>query len=197
MLQTLRDNAKKTKILLNDTFFRDLNWFNVFLSQCNGVTFYDNLTCQSEIHLDASLTGLGAVFDNMIYSLPFEKNYMGYNIVQLEILNILVACKVWATHWANKRIKIWCDNLAVVEVLNSWKSRDETLATCARNIWMLSAMCNFDIILFHIPGRDNTIADLLSRWTNSYQDNEKLYQLVPAATWIYTNIELTFLNYII
>ena len=59
-----------------------------------------------------------------------------------------------------------------MEVLNSGKSRDETLATCARNIWMLSAMYNFDIILYHIPGKDNTIADLLSRWTNSYQDNE-------------------------
>ena len=192
MRQTLRDNADKTKILLTDTFFRDLNWFNLFLSQYNGVTFYDNLTCQAEIHLDASLTGLGAVFDNMIYSLPFEKNYMSYNIVQLEILNILVACKVWPNHWANKRIKIWCDNLAVVEVLNSGKSCDETLAICARNIWMLSAMYNFDIILYHIPGKENNIADLLSRWTNSYQDNEKLYQLVPNATWIHTRIELTF-----
>ena len=64
---------------------------------------------------------------------------MGYNIVQLEILNILVACKIWATHWYNRRIKIWCDNLAVVEVLNSGKSRNYILATCARNIWLLSS----------------------------------------------------------
>ena len=197
MLQVLRDNADKIKILLTEQFARDLNWFNLFLSQYNGVTFYDNLICQAEMHLDASLTGLGAVFNDMIYNLPIEKGYMGYNIVQLEILNILVACKVWATHWANKRIKIWCDNLAVVEVLNSGKSRDDTLATCARNIWMLSAMYNFDILVYHISGKNNIIADLLSRWTNSYQDNEKLHQLLPNATWINTNIKLTFLNYII
>ena len=102
MLKTLQDNASKQKILLNAQFFRDLHWFNVFLSQYNGVTFYDNLTCNAEIHLDASLTGLGAIFDKMVYSLPIERNYMGYNIVQLEILNILVACKVWAPHWSNK-----------------------------------------------------------------------------------------------
>ena len=107
---------------------------------------------------------------------------MGYNIVELEIFNILVACKVWAAHWSNKRIKIWCDNLVVVEVLNSGRSRDDTLATCTRNIWLLSVIYDFDIILYHIPGRDNTIADLLSRWTNSHKDYEKLYQLVPAAT---------------
>ena len=174
-----------------------MNWFNVFRSQYNGVTFYDNLTCNAEIHLDASLTGLGAIFDNMVYSLPIERNYMGYSIVQLEILNILVACKVWAAHWSNKRIKIWCDNLAVVEVLNSGRSRDDTLATCARNIWLLSAMYNFDILLYHIPGRDNITADLLSRWTNSHEDYIKLYQLVPDAIWIQTNTELTFLNFII
>ena len=197
MLQVLRDNADKAKILLTEQFARDLNWFNLFLSQYNGVTFYDNLICQAEMHLDASLTGLGAVFNDMIYNLPIEKGYMGYNTVQLEILNILVACTVWATHWANKRIKIWCDNLAVVEVLNSGKSRDDTLATCARNIWMLSAMYNFDILVYHISGKNNIIADLLSRWTNSYQDNEKLHQLLPNATWINTNINLTFLNYII
>ena len=72
------------------------------------------INCHAEIHLDASLTGLGAIFDNMVYSLPIYRNYMGYNIVQLEILNILVACKVWAAHWSNKHIKIWCNNLAVV-----------------------------------------------------------------------------------
>ena len=190
MLQTLRDNASKKIFLLNAQFFRDLNWFNVFHSQYNGVTFYDNLPCNAEIHLDAS------PFDNMVYSLPIERNYMGYNIVQLEILNILVACKVWAAHWSNKRIKIWCNNLAVVEVLNSGRSRDDTLATCAKNIWLLSAMYNFDILLYHIPGRDNITADLLSRWTNSYEDYTKLYQLVPDPIWIQTNIELTFLNYI-
>ena len=111
--------------------------------------------------MDASLTGLGAIFDNMVYSLPIDRNYMGYNIVQL--LNILVACKVWAAHWSNKRIKIWCDNLAVVEVLNSGRSRDHTLATCARNIWLLSAMYNFEIMVHHIPGKSNVTADLLSR----------------------------------
>ena len=86
MLETLRDNVDNTKILLTEQFFRDLNWFNVFLKQYNGITFYDSLNCYAEIHLDASFTGLGAIFDSMIYSLPINKNYMGYNIVQLEFL---------------------------------------------------------------------------------------------------------------
>ena len=96
MLQLLRDNVNRTKILPSDQFFRDFTWFNVFLKQYNVVTFHNHLTCNTEIHLNASLTGLGAIFDNVVYSLPIDRNYMGHNIVQLEILNILVACKVWA-----------------------------------------------------------------------------------------------------
>ena len=41
MLQLLRDNFHSSKILLSQEFFRDLAWFRVFLSQYNGVTYYD------------------------------------------------------------------------------------------------------------------------------------------------------------
>ena len=154
----LRDNVHNKKILLNKQFFRDL-----FPIQYDSVTFYDETTCHSEVHLDVFLTGLGAIFENMVYNLPIPKNYMNYNILQHDILNILVACKVWAGHWANKSINIWCNNLAVVEVLNSGKSCDPILATCARNIWLLSAIHNFQTVVHQIPGRINITADLLSR----------------------------------
>ena len=56
----------------------------------------------------------------MLY--PSPKANLNYNIAHLEILNIIVALKVWATHWANRRIRIHCDNMAVVEVLNSGRA---------------------------------------------------------------------------
>ena len=145
------------------------------------------------MHLDASLTGLGAVFQNMVYSFPLPRGYMGYNIVHPEILNIVVACKVWANYWANKRIHIWCDNQAVV--LTTGKCRDNTLAVCARNIWLISAIYNFQIKIQHTAGQKNVTADLLSRWTNSPEDNIKLHNLVPSCVWIPTHLDLTLLNY--
>ena len=87
MLQLLRDNYEVKKILLNKEFFVDLTWFQLFLLQYNGVTYYHQTHCHSQMHLDASLTGLGAVFKNMVYSLPLPRGYMGYNIAQLEIFN--------------------------------------------------------------------------------------------------------------
>ena len=133
------------KILLTKEFFLDLGWFDAFLTQYNAVTYYHQSQCHSQMHLDAFLTGLGAVFHNMVYSLPLPRGYMGYTIVHLEILNIVVACKVWANYWASKRIQIWCDNQAVVEVLTTGKCKDKILAVCARNIWLISAIKNFQI----------------------------------------------------
>ena len=136
MLQLLRDNPEVKKILLTKEFFLDLGWFDAFLTY-NGVTYYHQSQCHSQMHLDASLTGLGAVFHYMVYSLPLSRGYMGYTIVHLEILDIVVACKVWANYWANKRIQIWCDNQAVVEVLTTGKCKDKTLPVCAKNIWFI------------------------------------------------------------
>ena len=189
MLQLLHDKYEVKKILLNKEFFSDLTWFNIFLSQYNWVTYYHHTHCHSQMHLDASLTGLGAVFQNMVYSLPLPRGYMGYSI-----LNIVVACKVWASYWANKKIHIWCDNQAVVEVLTTGKCRDNTLAVCAKNIWLLSAIHNFQIKVQHIAGQKNVTADLLSRWTNSSLDNTRLKNLVPGNVWIPTHLDLTLLN---
>ena len=113
------------------------------------------------------------------------------------MLNVVVALKVWATRWANKRIKINCDNLAVVEILKSGKTRDSFLATCARNIWLITAMFNIDIIIIHVPGVNNQVADLLSRWTITCNPQSKLAQLLPQFEWTNTRIDLTKLNYFI
>ena len=72
-------------------------------------------------------------------------------------------------------MEINCDNLPVVEVLNSGKAGDSTLVICARNTWVLSAMYNIHLNVQHIDGSKN-IADLLSRWQHTDQIFQKLYK---------------------
>ena len=85
----------------------------------------------------------------MVYALPLLHDHLGYNITQLEMLNIMVALKVWGYAWQNMRIEIKCDNLAIVQVLQEGKARDPHLATIPRNIWMLTSLLTFNY-LFHI-----------------------------------------------
>ena len=75
MLMLLRKNFAKDTIFLNKEFFKDLNWFHTFLRQFNGVVYYDIRSVQGELHLDASLTGMGGIFDNQCYALPIPKKF--------------------------------------------------------------------------------------------------------------------------
>ena len=82
---------------------------------------------------------------------------------------------------------IACDNLAVVQVLNSGKTRDLTLAAIARNIQFQVATMNINLKVIHIPGKFNVIADLLSRWGSRPMANATLCHLLPVHTW--TNVD--------
>ena len=111
------------------------------------------------------------------------------------MINILVALKLWAYQWKDKKIRIKCDNMAVVEVLTLGKTKDGVLGTCARNIWMLSALFNISIHIDHISGKFNVIPDLLSRFKFDQKSYELLATYVPNVLWLPTHIDLTCLNY--
>ena len=194
MLQVLRDGHALKHIYLTTDFHRDLNWFNTFLSSYNGVTFYDNNQIHATIALDACLSGLGAVYKDMVYALPIPRGFANYTIVHLEMLNIMVALKVWGQHWSNKCVEIKCDNLAVVSVLQEGKARDPLLAAFARNIWLLTSIFNIQLKVSHIFGKDNQIADLLSRWWETKNNEQKLDSLLPNYKWVPTHIDLTKYN---
>ena len=85
--------------------------------------------------------------------------------------------------------------MVVVEVLTSGKTKNGVLGTCARNIWMLSALFNISIHIKHISGKSNVIADLLSRFKFDQQSYELLATYVPNVSWVPTHIDLTCFNY--
>ena len=184
MLDTLRAHFGTDTIKLNQNFHRDLNWFLKFLQQFNGTAFFNHAPVHMTIELDACLVGLGAICMNQVYAIQIPKNFENYSIVHLEMLNILVALRVWAKQWSNKKILLKCDNQAVVSVLNSGKTQDLTLAAMARNINMLLAVEDIELQVIHILGVDNNIADLLSRWSITSNPDVKLRQLVKNPLWL-------------
>ena len=81
---------------------RDIIWFMQFLPRFNGITIFDHRPISAKIELDASLQGLGARWGDRIYSLVLPLGYMNFQIVHLEMRNILAALKVWHTQWSDK-----------------------------------------------------------------------------------------------
>ena len=86
-----------------------------------------------------------------------------YSITHYEMYNITVALKVWARRWQNRVVCIFCDNLGAVTVAQTGKTRDVFLNACLHALWLTAARFNIQLRVMHIPGKDNVLADALSR----------------------------------
>ena len=111
ILDLFRRNQAK-KIHLDSGFHKD-----------TPIPHFDSL------HLDASLTGLGVIWSNRVYATPV----LGIpgcqlRIVHLEMFNIVVALRLWAKFWSHSYVRIHCDNMTVVQVVKTSKTKDQFLA---------------------------------------------------------------------
>ena len=73
---------------------RDINWFVKVLPKFNGVTIFDQ-SVNCSIELDANHKGLGARWGAQIYAMGLPLGYLDLQIVHIELLNILVALRIW------------------------------------------------------------------------------------------------------
>ena len=74
--------------------------------------------------------------------------------------------------------------MAVVQVVGSGKAKDPYLATCLRNLWLLTASHDIELTLEHIQGAKNTTADFLSRiYSNNVSNISELARLKQEYIW--------------
>ena len=77
----------------------------------------------------------------------------------MEMINVLVAIRVFGHIWHRQPILVKCDNNAVVQVLISGRTRGPFLASCATNIWQEAATNDTDLKHVHLMGKQNKAAD--------------------------------------
>ena len=78
---------------------------------------------------DACLTGCGGCSGSKMFHKEFPADVLVRFpfIHQLECLAMLVAVCLWGSAWKGQRLTVFCDNIAVVQVLNSGKTGDALL----------------------------------------------------------------------
>ena len=185
ILQALRSTPNKGKIPLGEDFHKDISWFREFMVTFNGTTkIHDRSTEPIHVYVDACLTGIGGYTNTHVYFQTIPQCYrMALSIVHFEMMNVMVAFRLWAQAWTNSRVEVHCDNAAVVSVLNSGSSRDPFLAACARTLWLLKAKFNILVTVSHIRGKDNVYADILSRWPNMKYNGSPVVHYLKSCTW--------------
>ena len=143
-------------VYLNQAFREDLTMRGLFLRSWNGRSYFleEDLTQAPDIDFynDASGTsGYGAYYHT--------KWFMG----DWEPCQLLLAALLWGTHWSCERILVLCDNEDAVGVINSGTSKCPVKANLLRRLILCSMQCNFLVRAKHLPGKNNPIADALSR----------------------------------
>jgi hypothetical protein len=111
---------------LTKEFHKDLDWWRKFLIQFNGVSILYPLQWSvpdSVFSTDSCLSGCGGYFEGSYFHTQFPPHILeqDLHINQLELLTVVVALKLWGRHWRGNRIRILCDNITSVQVINTGK----------------------------------------------------------------------------
>ncbi|VDH95073.1 Hypothetical predicted protein [Mytilus galloprovincialis] len=161
-------------------------WFK-FLSQWNGISFFisDNVINASDFHLftDASSTiGYGGYFRKRWFQGIWPDDFIrpdeeSFSMAYLELYPIVISAILWGHEWSTKRILFHCDNMSSVYIINKGRSKCNVIMNLVRRLTWCAAKFNFVVHAVHVPGKENNIADALSRY-----QMKRFRQLAPDAS---------------
>lgn len=160
----------------------DIAMWARFLKDWNGVSFFlnDNVTVAADMRLytDATDTSYGGFFDNKWFQGYFPEEILNEqtSMAFFELYPIVMSCILWGHTWSRHRILFYCDNSTTVEIINKGRSKIPSIMKLMRKLTYHSAINSFIIHAKHIPGRQNCIADAISRFQMA-----KFRNLAPAA----------------
>ena len=103
-----------------------------------------------------------------------------------ELFTVTVLILLWGHKFANSRICLYCENQAVVAMINNSTSSCRNCMKLIRIITLKSLECNVRVFVHYVRTDDNSFADALSRfqmqrfWTLA-QDTEKIFNDKPVA----------------
>ncbi|CAC5416089.1 unnamed protein product [Mytilus coruscus] len=154
------------KMHLCGDILHDIHWWYNFMSTFNGKSFLLNTDPVTSVYTDACKTGAGGVFGTDWFYVNWKEDFpfaQTLQIIEQEAFAVALAAKRWAKCWQNKRVYIYCDNLSTVGCINKCTSKNKLLMSFLRELFWLSATNNFQLVAIHLPGKQNDMADAVSR----------------------------------
>ena len=85
------------------------------------------------------------------------------NINVYELWPVLVGLRRWASRYKNTRLNAVTDNMQVLAMLNTGRSKNKLCMEWLREIFWICFIHNIEIYSTYIKSADNTLADQLSR----------------------------------
>ena len=168
-------NHSLSLLRLNRDLQDDIWWWHTWVEQWNGVSIlWNTQRFQPDHHVwsDASGSwGCGAVWEARWFQLEWAislKESLAEatnddSIAVRELIPVAVAAAVWGPQWQGEVVMFHSDNKAVVAALNRLYSKNEAMMQLLRCVVFYAARAAFRFQAMHVPGKENTLADHLSR----------------------------------
>ena len=152
-----------------------------FLQSFNGNSVFLHDEWLSSDHFmmytDASGTlGYAAIFGRHWFAYPWVESMVPLGITIKELFPIVLALELWGIHLTNHKVLFMSDNQAVVQIINKQSCREPTLMKLVRRLVLAALTNNIYFRSAHITGKENVLADKLSRF--------KFQEALLAAPWL-------------
>ena len=154
-------------VRLNREARSDIEWWFRFADRWNGVSIMyltNRKNCDIAVISDASgKWGCGAFHNDKWFQLRWPDAIQETHITVKELVPIVLAAAVWGSCWKGKNVMSYCDNAAVVAILNKGDCKEPQAMHLMRCLAFLKAKFQFSLFATHISGVNNDLADALSR----------------------------------
>ena len=116
-----------------------------------------------QFYTDASSEhGYGTFWDGWWFSGTWKPELQLMSIAWKELFAIVLAASTWGHCWNGRSVLFHCNNSAVVEIWGKYSTRHPLIMALVRILHFIAAKYEFHVLVQHIPGISNSIADALS-----------------------------------
>ena len=142
-----------------------ISWWWEFVPSWNGTArFISRLATAAadiELYTDASETlSCGAYYQGVWFHYAWQPHQLQHSIQWKELFVIVAAALTWGFNWTGKKIRFYCDNQAIVL---AWEGcKQPRIMSLLRTLFLAAAANNYHIVLTHLSGQTNALADVLS-----------------------------------
>ncbi len=130
------------QITLSSDFLAEVRWWSRLLAEWNGVSliYEDQWIAKANFNLwtNASGIGFGAYWDSAYLLGEFSDWVHSQSITFKELYAIVAAVATWGPSWGGKKIRIYCDNKSVCQILQHRNSRSSPVAALLQTLYHLS-----------------------------------------------------------
>ena len=177
-LQLMHPLPNNKKQVLSEGCKEDIFWWERYLRRFNGIEMlYQTdpllgLTLEQLLDTgacvncgDAQPSGGGSYYGSEYWSRSFPDCLSSGDIpIHLkEFWIVLVSAWLWGDQWTGKVVYIFCDNDAVVEVLEKERPKDPKMLELLREFMYIVCTRRFTPVFRKISSKDNIVADTISR----------------------------------